>query len=549
VAGKLTSGLARKLFTDTADIDCKLALRDTPPASFWELTALGELPGWEGLEQLLTRIITKKIPTLVYGDYDVDGVSASFMMYRFLKRCGVPGNCFLPSRFRHGYGLSEQIVGQAAGQGYGALLALDCGTTNLAAVELAVNAGIDVAIIDHHAPKDELPRAPLVNPTLSADSPPLCTAGLVYAVLEQVGSEYDGIVGDELEIAGMATIGDVVPLEPANWYLASEALRLLPTTTNYGLQALVKVAGHHGLTRLTAQQVAFGMVPRLNAPGRMSSARKGLDLLFADDAAAAGALAAEIDRLNWDRRSTADDIARQAILDGAAFDAAAALALYRADWHPGVLGLVAARVAEQYGKPAVVLADAPGETELLAGSVRSDGVSDVLSALTQCPALASFGGHAMAAGVKLLREDLEQFREQWSGAVAAGDSAGDSPKKQLLEVGLEEFTAEFEADMWRLAPFGADFPAPRLLLRPCMITRLNLMGRDKTHVSLVVSDGERELRIVGFRQSHLASRHRAGDLVQPEVEIDVDNYNNQCTIQVRLLSLAEHHGPRNSDSR
>jgi single-stranded-DNA-specific exonuclease len=549
VAGTLTSGLARKLFMHTTDIERKLALRSSAPDSFWSYCGLGNLTGWAGLEQLLHRIIKEQVPTLVYGDYDVDGVTSSFMMYRFLKRCGVPGNCFLPSRFRHGYGLNEQIVGQAAEQGYGVLLALDCGTADLAAVARAQESGIEVAIIDHHQAKDELPHAPLFNPGLTANTPPLCTAGLVYAVLEQMGTKYDGLSGDELELAGLATIGDVVPLEPANWYLASEALRLLPTTTNHGLQALVKVAGLHGLTRLTAQQVAFAMVPRLNAPGRMSSPRKGLDLLFADDPAQAAALAAEVDRQNWDRRSTADAIARQAILDGALFEAASALALYRPDWHPGVLGLVAARVAEQFGKPAVVLADAPGEAELLSGSVRSDGQSDVLAALTRCPALASFGGHAMAAGVKLRPADLDLFREQWSAAVADGQTVGAKQAGLPPEIGLEEFTAEFEADLWRLAPFGAEFPAPRALIRPCSISRLNLMGKDKTHVSLVVSDGARELRMVGFRQSHLASRHREGDIVQPEVEIDVDNYNNQCTIQVRLLSLAEHHAPRNGDSR
>jgi single-stranded-DNA-specific exonuclease len=371
----------------------------------------------------------------------------------------------------------------------------------------------------------------------------------VYAVLEQAAARNGGLAGDELELAGLATIADVVPLEVANWYLAGEALRLLPSTTNYGLQALIKVSGLHGLTRLTGQQVAFSMVPRLNAPGRMSSARKGLDLLFADDLATAAALASEVDRQNWERRSTADSIARQAILDGAAYDSAAGLVLHNPEWHAGVLGLVAARVAEQHGKPAVVLAADPRETGLLSGSVRSSGGCNVLEALRQCPALASFGGHAMAAGVKVRTADLAQFREQWAAAVEPAASMGQDPKAGLPEIGIDEFTADFETDMWRLAPFGAGFEAPRALLRPCTITRLNLMGRDKTHVSLVVSDGERELRLVGFRQSHLASRYSEGDMVQPQVEIDVDNYNNQCTIQVRLLSLAEHHGARNSDSR
>lgn len=549
MAAELTSGLARKLFTGTPDIERRLDLRADPPGSFWDYCDLGRLPGWPGLEQLLCKIVEQKVPTLVYGDYDVDGVTSAFMMHRFLKHHRVPGNCFLPSRFRHGYGLDPGIVGQAAAQGYGALLALDCGTSDTAAVDAALQAGIEVGIIDHHQPGRQLPAAPMLNPSVSEDAPPLCTAGLVYSVLEQAGASLGGLAGDELELAGMATIADVVPLEPANWYLAGEALRLLPSTTNHGLQALIKVSGLHGLTRLTAQQAAFSMVPRLNAPGRMSSARRGLDLLSADEPATAASLAAEVDRQNWERRATADDIARKAMLDGAAYDTAAGLVLYGPEWHAGVLGLVAARVAEQFGKPTVILADAPGEAGLLSGSVRSNGACDVLEALKRCPALASFGGHAMAAGVKVQTADLAQFRQQWAVAVEAAAGVAKVPEAGFPEVGIGEFTADFETDMWRLAPFGAGFEVRRALLRPCTITRLNLMGRDKTHVSLVVSDGERELRLVGFRQSHLASRHGEGDLVQPLVEVDVDNYNNQCTIQVRLLSLAEQHGARNSDSR
>ena len=265
MAAELTSGLARKLFGGAAGIEQKLALRTSPPESFWEFCGLGQLPGWPALEQLLNQVIEQKIPTLVYGDYDVDGVTSAFMMHRFLKRHRVPGNCFLPSRFRHGYGLNPDIISQAVRQGYGALLALDCGTADAAAVDIALHAGIEVGIIDHHQPGQKLPRAPMLNPSLADDVPQPCTAGLVYAVLEQVAAKHGGLAGDELELAGMATIADVVPLTPANWYLAGEALRLLPSTTNCGLQALIRVSGLHGLTRLTAQQVAFAMVPRLNA--------------------------------------------------------------------------------------------------------------------------------------------------------------------------------------------------------------------------------------------------------------------------------------------
>jgi single-stranded DNA-specific DHH superfamily exonuclease len=196
-----------------------------------------------------------------------------------------------------------------------------------------------------------------------------------------------------------------------------------------------------------------------------------------------------------------------------------------------------------------ILADAPGSSGLLAGSVRSDGTSDVLATLEQCPALTSFGGHARAAGLKLRSDDLGSFRGQWAAAAGRLASPSNAAAVELPEVGLAEFTSEFETDMGRPSPFGSGLPAPRAVLQECTITRLNLMGRDKTHVSLTVSDGQRELRMVGFRQSHIASRQREGDRVRPLVEIDVDNYNNQCTIQVRLVELTGINGARHSNSR
>jgi single-stranded-DNA-specific exonuclease len=163
------------------------------------------------------------------------------------------------------------------------------------------------------------------------------------------------------------------------------------------------------------------------------------------------------------------------------------------------------------------------------------------------PGAHEFGGHARAAG-SLRAEDLNSFRGSGQPLLVAA-SPSTAAAVELPEVGLAEFTSEFETDMWRLSPFGAGHPAPRAVLQECTITRLNLMGRDKTHVGLTVSDGQRELRMVGFRQSHIASRQREGDRVRPLVEIDVDNYNNQCTIQVRLVELTGINGARHSNSR
>ena len=276
-SNSLVSALAQKLFPDSEDVAARLRSSQHPPGRPADSRSmLDPCEGWAGVREVIQQIVADKTPTLVYGDYDVDGVVSSMLMYRWLRSNGVPGNVFLPSRQLHGYGLSCEIISQAKAQGYGAVLVLDCGTTSIAEIAQARSDGIVCAVIDHHKPKDALPDCPVLNHHLEDSLPPFCTAGLVYQVLSALSS--DGSVhsvGDEVELTGLATLADVVPLTPENWQLAHHGLRALPETVNPGLAALIKSSRLHGLTRFTARQASFNIVPRLNAAGRISNARGG----------------------------------------------------------------------------------------------------------------------------------------------------------------------------------------------------------------------------------------------------------------------------------
>lgn len=534
------SALALRLLGE-AEVNARLALleqRELQPRA--ASSALQSCPGWADVRQVLDRAVTERRPTLVYGDYDVDGSFAAFMLFRYLRSRSVPGNVFLPSRFKHGYGLDQAVIEQAVAQGYTTLIALDCGVANAGEIAAAVAAGMDTAIIDHHSPKAELPDAPMLNPHLDHALPPLCTAGLVYEILLDLNARGNSALeGDELELAGLATIADIVPLEPHSWLLAHEALDSLPQTSNPGLAELIKISRLHGLSRLTSQQAAFQLIPRLNAAGRMRSARLVLELLGANDQQSARQAALELDRLNDQRKQEAEQVFRKAVLQAAEFTQARALALYGPDWHAGVLGIVAARVAQQFGKPVIILADAPGQPDLLTGSARTAGAINLIDALQNTGgAVCSFGGHAQAAGVKLERQHLGAFRQLWTDAVDAAHSYVTQPSEETYPtVALYDLTTQFEHDMWRLAPFGPGYPAPRCILSNVNVARVSYMGRDKTHLNLVVSDGAREVRIAAFNQSHLFDRLREGTSLCPVVEIDVDNWNNANSITLRLLAV------------
>lgn len=501
---------------------------------------------WPAVRDVLLAAATDKSPTLVYGDYDADGVISTLLLQRWLRSRGVPGNVFLPSRFRHGYGLHDATVQQALAHGYRNLIVLDCGTANLDEIAQAVAGGLRVAIIDHHQPKPELPSAPLLNPHLEPALPPRCTAGLVYDVLSALYAAGAGEPNpDEVELVGLATLADVVPLEPRNWLLAHEALSLIPETPNLGLAELVKVSALHGLTRLTTQQLNFQLIPRINAVGRLRSPKLAYDMLSADSRELAAAAARQVDGLNQERKLVADQVTRQALLQALEHEQAPGLALYDPEWNIGVLGLVAARVAEQLGKASVVLTDAPAGDALLTGSARTVVGVDVVAALKDCgKCVYSFGGHAQAAGVKVRREQLEDFRHAWAEAVAQamGVTLVEERAPSPPEVSLGELTAEFEQDIWRLAPFGPGYPAPRCALSGVSVSRIGYMGRDKLHVNLVVSDGVREARIAGFNLSHLVDQLPVGRRVLPAIEIEPDNWNNRLTIVLRLLGIVDGHG-------
>lgn len=551
------SRLTRQLFANNPELDRRLSHLDS--GAFFHPDLLAEVaasPAWQTTRAFLEKVLTEKLPVLLFGDYDVDGSTACFLLFRWLRGRGATGNVFLPSRFRHGYGLDAGILQQAADQGYQALIALDCGTANLDEIALAKELGMDVLVIDHHSPKDSLPECVLLNPHLLEGLPPLCTAGLVLMALQILSADDPAsLCGDEIELAGLATLADIVPLVPENWFLVHQALRLFPGTGNFGLSELLKVSQLHGIDSLTSRQLAFQMIPRLNAAGRMRSAKLITDLFGSSDRDEARGQALQLDMLNKERREVTDANFRQAARQALAYGDAPVLVLFDTDWHIGVVGIVAARIAEQFRRPALVLTGSPQDSGLLSGSARSYGGISLVESLAACSEfIHSYGGHAAAAGVKLRQEQVDDFREAWAYQV---DALLQEPTTSAVEdradwsslpsFRISEISSRLEDELWQLAPFDKSIlPAPRCRLDGVHVARCSYMGKERTHLNVLLTDGERQVRVAAFNMSHLITEFKPGEKVTPVVELEPDNWNNQRSVMLRLIGLINHDGSQTS---
>ena len=361
---------------------------------------------------------------LVYGDYDVDGTTATTLLTDFLRTHGADADYFIPDRYEDGYGLGERGIDTAAEQGAGLIIALDCGITAHEEANYARSKDIDLIICDHHKPKDTLPAATAVlNPKREDCSYPFdelsgCGVGfkLVQATLDRLGEPPERAF-DYLDLMAISTAADIVPLHGENRVLLREGLRAMETNPRLGVRALADAARFE-LTDVTTGDVVFKIGPRINAAGRMAHAEQAVALLLADDPDEAKALAAELEALNKERRSIDQETLREAKTMAERQITARnphALVLYQPDWHLGVIGIVASRIVEQFYRPTVMLCR---NGDAVKGSARSISGVNIYNALTACEdVLTQFGGHDYAAGMSLPEDNVDAFRNRLDDAI------------------------------------------------------------------------------------------------------------------------------------
>jgi len=504
------------------------------------------LAGMAGAVDVIAHSVRAGRRIMVHGDYDVDGQCSSALLTRALRVAGADVVPFLPHRLRDGYDFGPAGLAAAQAAGASLIITCDCGITAIDTVRAAGRAGIGVVVTDHHLPGAELPPAlAVVDPQRADDTSgaqALCGTGiafkLVQALVPALGLPAN-LAFHLLDYVALATVADVVPLQGENRILVRHGLKLLADSRWVGVRALIEATGLTG-KEVVARHLGFVLGPRLNAAGRVADATDGLRLLLSDDPAESAALAQRLEILNVERQAL-----DQRILDEALEQVErtgdperdAGFVLAGDGWHPGVVGIVASRVVERYGRPTFLIAF---DGEIGKGSGRSTSRFDLHAALLSCgDLLERFGGHRMAAGLTLHRSRLEEFRERF-GDVARQTLAPEDlgPEQRVdLELELREVTPDLERLCRYLEPCGQGNSSPVFGVRGVRFTNRSIVGSG--HIKGLLDDGNSRLSVIGFQWADRVP-WLGEEPVDAAFRIESNEWNGISTLQARLCALSPH---------
>ncbi|MBR2923394.1 MAG: single-stranded-DNA-specific exonuclease RecJ [Clostridia bacterium] len=482
--------------------------------------------------RILEKAKAEKTPTVVYGDYDVDGICATAILTHALRRFGLNVTPHTPLR-AEGYGLNCDAV-RALAKDYRLLVTVDLGITNHEEVRLAQSLGMTVIVTDHHGLGLEMSPADVAMNPLLGDYPfpKLCGAGVAF----KLATALLGIENchEYLDLAALATVADIVPLRDENRVIVSCGLPVIQAAKRPGIRALLEVSGNP--SPVTSDTLGYQLGPRINAAGRLGDANAAVELLLATDPAKAQSLARQLDDWNTQRKNEETRLVNAAkkAAEGHDFAAEKALIITGDGWHAGIIGLAAGRLCTQYSCPVCVLSREDG---VLHGSLRSVPGVHIHNCLKECDDLLTrYGGHEQAAGVTLPAENEEAFRQRLQAAVAKYDEALFLPAQPYdEEVSLQECTRELHQQLTLLAPFGCENPSPLLLVRDALPIEHRAVGAEGAHLKLSLRQGERILPGIAFSMGSMAAR--MPDRVDAVFALDINEFRGETTLQAQVKAL------------
>lgn len=501
------------------------------------------------MEQAIARIelaIGRKEGILVYGDYDVDGTTAVSVVYQFFRSFNPRIEYYIPDRYKEGYGVSKQGIDYAAEQGFGLIIALDCGVRSNVLVAYAKSLGIDFIICDHHLPGDEIPEAVAVlDPKRKDCTYPYkelsgCGIGfkLIQAYVQKSGMD-PSLLDEYLDLVAVSIASDIVDMRGENRVLAYFGLKKLNQDPCIGIQALLQ--NYVMKEQYTVTDIVFGLGPRINAAGRIADARAAVKVLIEKDFNQAMQFARVLNERNVERKDLDADITREAVSmvqDSAVELAKKSTVLFGETWHKGVIGIVASRLVEQFYKPTIVFSRTEG---VLTGSARSVKDFDIHEAIGMCGDLVEqFGGHKYAAGLTIKMENLDAFKARFEEIVARDISEHSLiPEVEYdADLTLDEIDAGFFRGLQRLAPFGPGNMLPIFRSDGLSTSGFARVLKEK-HLKITAGQNGSQFDGIGFGLSGAYPLVSGNRRFSACYSIEENHFNNRVTLQLRLRDIKE----------
>lgn len=498
-----------------------------------------ELSDMEKAVDIIWDTIYSEELIAIYGDYDVDGITATALLYSYLKSKGAKVIYHIPSRENDGYGMNIPSIDMLHDRDVSLIITVDNGIASISEIDYAKSLGMRVVVTDHHLPQSELPTPDaLINPHRADDITEfkdICGVTVAFKLLCALeGKSPEELIYDYGSLVALGTVADVMPLKYENRSIVREGLKSISDRCNLGLSALIRVAGIDE-DDLTASKLAYALAPRLNAAGRMGDAARGVELLITEDDETAKALAEALNSDNIKRQSVEKQIFTEAVkkIEKQGFKHNRVIVVSGENWHGGVVGIVASRIAEKYGKPTIVLSESG---ELSHGSARSVGDFSIYNAIRECSyLLTKFGGHEMAAGISLYTGDIDAFRRR----INEYASSVEMPCQELrIDCKLKPaaLSLELVEDIKILEPFGSANPIPLFALLNLTLTRITAVGGGK-HLRLNLSRDGVDFTAMLFGVNKNAFGFAVGDTVDIAVTLDINTFGGEQSLSVVIKDI------------
>ena len=499
------------------------------------------MPDMEIAVERIIKAVENKEKVIIYGDYDVDGITSITVLKKFLSEIGLEVGYYIPNRLDEGYGLNLEAVKKIAEEKYTLIITVDCGISGIDEIDYANSLGIETIVTDHHEPLDVLPKALAVVDAKRKDNKypfkSLAGVGVVFKLIQALGKRLnleEKSYLKYLDIVCIGTISDIVPLVDENRVIAKLGLKLVQVTKNYGLKALLESSGYK---EINSNTVSFGIAPRINACGRMGFEKEALKLFLTENMAEAKEITDKLNKYNKERQDIEKRIFNEAIeiIEKEKDEEKKAIVIGSENWHHGVIGIVSSKITDMYFKPSILISFEGDEGK---GSGRSIAGFDLHDALCRSSEyLEKYGGHEMAVGLSLKKSQFNKFKQKFEEITEESHIDELVPVIHIdKQITLKDIKCDIVDELNKLEPFGEANKVPIFLYKNLKVDSIRALSEGK-HLKLTLKDSGTIINAIGFNMGNLVDEYLIGDKIDILGVLEVNTFNGKTTVQINVKDI------------